>query len=165
MCRVCIDTTVFKNYSKHKDILINFLKEVAYKFAYEGEKHLIPHTFYSFVDFISEDDLPFDKFLEIKEKYPDLHDGEICLITYSIENNCCFLSDDKRARKRATQENIHPCCVKNCKVGGSIGILLFLRDILKCISEKEAKEIYEIMRTENWLPPSINLDKQSLETC
>lgn len=165
MYKICIDTTVFKNYQKFPNLLIKFLEDLkSLNYAYEDEKHLIENIFYKFLQFISEDDLSLDKFLELKNKYPNLHDGEICLIGYSIENNCCFLSDDDKARSKAKKENVFPCCLRDYEIGGSIGILLFLRDIIDFVPFEESKQIYENMKNHNWLP-NIDIYEIKLKEC
>jgi len=163
--RVCIDTTVFKNFSIAKDILLTFFNRIqSENFAYEGEKEYIDKSFYQIItEFVSEDDIELDIFLELKNKYPYLHDGEICLIAYCIQNNCCFLSDDKRARRKAKKENIHPCCINNYQIGGTIGILLACF-YLGIISEIKLSDIYNEMKRENRLPDKSILEF-SLENC
>ena len=167
MCKICFDTTVFQNYKKHRKLLENFFRHINSKnFAYQGESHKIHEEFHPRLTFVSENNISLELFLQIREKHSNLHDGEICLITFALENNCCFISDDEDARKRAKGENIHPCCInnENVEIGGSIGILIFLRDIAKIISKEEAKKIYEEMQKHNWLP-NMDIDKINLEEC
>ncbi|RUM58416.1 MAG: hypothetical protein DSY59_00375 [Persephonella sp.] len=166
MLKICIDTTVFKNFDTEKELLKEFLKEInSENYAYEGEKNYIDDEFSEIIKkFVSEVDIDLDIFLEIKSKYPNLHDGEVCLIAYSIQYNCCFISDDKKARKKAENERIHPCCIQNYFIGGSIGIILACRDLLNLITNEKAEDIYISMKSKNRLPNK-NLSEFSLKNC
>ncbi len=162
---ICIDTTIFKNFEVSKEELIKFFQKInSNNFAYEGEKDLINKTFFRVIHmFVSEEDVSLDVYLELREKYQNLDDGEICLMAFAKENGYCFISDDKKARKRAKRENIHPCCISNYNIGGSIGILLLCIE-LNLISKLDALKLYELMKNKNRLPKK-SLTEFKLEEC
>ena len=83
------------------------------------------------INCIDVQEIPLEVFEEIRNKYKNLHDGEIFILSFlhikrEEGRNCCFMSDDYAARKAGAAENLLPCCVKNCKVGGTLGILNLL---------------------------------------
>lgn len=152
---ICIDTTILVNFKEEEKFFFMFLEKLSEKtkVAYREEvERLGLQKLSDNLTLIDEESVSFEEFLKIKTSFPQLDDGETCLIAYAVEKKGCFMSDDKKARKVGKRKNIFPCCLKKLEVGGTLGILRFL---VKCgkIDCKEAKSCCErIKQRGNYLP-------------
>jgi len=156
-----MDTTVFINFLMWQQGLNNFLRILSQEnkevYGYEEELKNKAKIWVGKINLVSYKDIPIDLYDEIAKKYPGLNEGEIVLLAFlfikkSQGRNCCFMSDDESAREAGEKEGFLPCCVNNCKVGGTIGILNFLHSILGYEKEFIEKVFREMKKAGNYLP-------------
>lgn len=109
------------------------------------------------INCIDVQEIPLEVFEEIRNNYKGLDDGEVFILSFlrikrKEGRNCCFISDDYAARKAAEAEKFLPCCVKNCKVGGTLGILNLLYKYCRYTKSEIDKYFDNMKKQGNFLP-------------